>query len=245
VRVVRQAFPDRPVFDMAVTHALLLRVAAGELPSLVRVFRPGPTVAFGRLDALLPGYAAASAAARAHAAAPVLRLGGGHAAAYGPGAVLVEAVTAQAAIAEGLQERFATAAGWIVDALGDAGVAAEVGELPGEYCAGAWSVHAEGVKLSGLAQRAIRGAALVTGFVIVEGGDALRAVLTDVYAALGIAWDPRTAGALDAVAPGVATADVEAALLRAVGAADPLELDDETLALAGRLEGAHRAPGDD
>jgi hypothetical protein len=99
------------------------------------------------------------------------------------------------------------------------------------------------VKLAGLAQRAIRGAALVTGFVIVEGGDALRAVLTDVYAALGITWDPRTAGAVDALAPGVGTARVEAALLRAVGAGAPLALDDETLALAARLAPAHGAPG--
>lgn len=246
VRLVRQAFPDRPVFDMAITHALLRRVAAGDLPPLVRVFRPGPTVAFGRLDALAPGYAAAAAAARRHGSEPVLRLGGGHAAAYGPGAVLVEAVTTQPAIAEGLEERFREGVGWIVGALGAVGVDAEVGELPGEYCAGAWSVHAQGVKVAGLAQRAIRGAALLTGFVVVEGGAELRALLTDVYASLGVGWDPRTAGAADGVAPGLSVLEVESALVRASGAdrtREPLALDAGTLALARRLEAGHRTPG--
>ncbi|HSD82196.1 MAG TPA: hypothetical protein VLB47_16125 [Solirubrobacteraceae bacterium] len=244
MRLVRQAFPERPAFDMAVTHALLRRVAAGELPALVRVFRPGPTVAFGRLDALAPGFAAAAAAARAHGAEPVLRLGGGHAAAYGPSAVLVEAVVPQRAIAEGLRERFATGAGWIVAALADVGVAAQVGELPGEYCAGAWSVHGGGTKLAGLAQRSVRGAALLTGFVVVDGAPALRALLADVYAALELEWDPRTAGALTDLAPGLRPGDVERALVRAVAGASPgaeLELDAATLALAAELEPPHRA----
>ena len=242
MRLVRQAFPDRPAFDMAVTHALLRRVAEGALPALVRVFRPGPTVAFGRLDALAPGYAAAAAAARAHGAEPVLRLGGGHAAAYAPGAVLVEAVLPQHAIAEGLEDRFRAGVGWMMDALAEAGVRAQVGELPGEYCAGEWSVHAGGVKLAGLAQRSIRGAALLTGFVIAEGGPALRALLTDVYAALGLDWDPATAGAADAVAPHVTDAAVEAALVRATGVgatAEPLALDARTLELAHELEPGH------
>jgi lipoate-protein ligase A len=244
VRLVRQAFPDRPAFDMAVTHALLRRVAAGALPPLVRVFRPGPTVAFGRLDALAPGYAAAVAAGRRHGAEPVLRLGGGHAAAYGPGAVLVEAVTPQQAIAEGLQERFREGVRWITGALAAVGVDGEVGELPGEYCAGAWSVHVQEVKVAGLAQRAIRGAALLTGFVLVEGGADLRALLTDVYAALGLEWNPLTAGAVDTAAPGPGVSDVESALVHATAAGpanEPLVLDDETLALARRLEPGHRA----
>jgi lipoate-protein ligase A len=241
VRIVRQAFPDRPVFDMAVTHALLRRVAAGGLPPLARVFRPGPTVAFGRLDAHLPGFPAAARAARAHGSEPVLRLGGGHAAAYGEGAVLVEAITRQRSIAEGMQDRFRAGADWVVAALAAVGVAAEVGELDGEYCAGTWSVQAGGVKLAGLAQRTVRGAALLTGVVVAEGGDALRALLVDVYAALGIAWDPRTAGAADALAPGATAAALERALIGAVApGAEPLALDEATLALAAELESGHR-----
>ena len=67
------------------------------------------------------------------------------------------------------------------------GIVARVGELPGEYCAGEWSVNAAGVKLAGTAQRSIRGASLVTAMLIVEGGARLRAALVDVYAALEIA----------------------------------------------------------
>ena len=68
--------------ELAISHALLTRVAAGELPSTLRIYRPAPAVAFGKLDTLRPGYAAAVDAARAHGYEPVLRLPGGHAAAY-------------------------------------------------------------------------------------------------------------------------------------------------------------------
>jgi hypothetical protein len=126
-----------------------------------------------------------------------------------------------------------------VHALGDAGVRSAVGELTGEYCPGRWSVHAGGVKVGGTAQRAIRGASLLAAVVVVQGGDRLRAALVDVYAALGLDWDPRTAGAAEDLAPGV-TADAVAAAVagRLEQAHGPLErrsLDEPTLALARSL----------
>ena len=53
--------------------------------SVLRVYRPAPTVAFGRLDRLRPGFGAAVAAARRHGFEPVLRAPGGHAVAYHEG----------------------------------------------------------------------------------------------------------------------------------------------------------------
>ena len=64
--LVRDGFPDDPALDIAVGHALLERAAAGAIGPTLRVYRPGATVAFGRLDALRPGFGAAVAAARAH-----------------------------------------------------------------------------------------------------------------------------------------------------------------------------------
>ena len=45
------------------------------------------------------------------------------------------------------------------------------------------------------------GAALFAAVVLVGGGDAIRAALTDIYAALELDWDPSTAGSIQDVAP--------------------------------------------
>ncbi|MCW3038989.1 MAG: lipoate--protein ligase family protein, partial [Solirubrobacterales bacterium] len=182
------------------------------------VFRPGPTVAFGRRDASLAGFGTAVTAAEDAGYAAVLRLGGGHAAAYDEGSVLVELITRERAVGVGIEPRFAALAARLEEALRAVGIAPVVGELPGEYCPGRWSLHAEdsGIKLAGLAQRSIRGAALTTAVVVVEGGRRIRGVLEPVYAALGLPWDPSTAGAAEDVRPGLragAFADAVAATL--------------------------------
>lgn len=212
--LVRDSHPADAEAEMAFSAELVRAVAAGARPRCARLYRPGPTLAFGRRDALLPGFAAARDAARDHGFAPVVRLGGGHAAAYDEGSVVVEVVEPQAQVGVGIQERFQALADLLADGLAAVGVDPVVGELPGEYCPGRWSLHAagSGVKLAGIAQRSVRGAALTTAFVAVEHGDRLRAVLTDVYAALGLAWEPSTAGALEDVRPGVRAADVERVL---------------------------------
>jgi lipoate-protein ligase A len=245
VRLIDASHPDDPVLDLAVTHALLREVAAGEAPPTARVFRPGPTLAFGRVDALQPGFAAAAAAARHHAFTPLVRLGGGRAAAYDRGSVLLELVVPTDAIVDGIERRFADATTVVVTALTDLGLGPEVGALPGEYCPGRFSVHAGGVKLAGLAQRSIRGASLVSAMVVVEHGAAIRALLTDVYAALGVAWDPRTAGAAADVAAGLRVAGVQAAIVAALEATtvlEPASLGAGTLERAGRLASGHAVP---
>jgi octanoyl-[GcvH]:protein N-octanoyltransferase len=243
VELLRDRHPDDPVLDAAITHALLREVGAGQRPATARVFRPGPTMAFGRLDALDPAtYDAARAAARAHGYAPLLRLGGGHAAGYDEGSVLVEVVRPVATIAEGIGDRFADMTALLVDALAPLGVAARVGELPGEYCAGQWSVNANGVKLAGTAQRSIRGASLVTAMLIVGGGARLRAALIDVYAALGLDWRPATAGAADDLVAGLTAPDAERAVVAALAARERLTagaLAPATVAQAETLRGVH------
>jgi lipoate-protein ligase A len=243
--LVRAGFPASPAFDIAVSHALLREVADGARAETTRLYRPGPTMAFGRLDALAPGYDAACAQARAHGFEPVLRLGGGHAAGYDQRALVVEHLTRQDTVAGGLQDRFAEATALLVEALRDVGLDAGVGELPGEYCAGTWSLHARGVKVAGVAQRAIRGAALVTSVVVVGGGPQLRAALVDVYEALGIPWDPGTAGAAQDVLPSMDVDALDAALTSALARRFTLverRLDASTLALAREREAEHRAP---
>lgn len=239
VQLLTEACSDAPALDMAVSHALLRQVAAGEREECARVYRPGATLAFGRLDALRDGFGPAQDAARAHGFAPVVRLGGGRAAAYDAGSVVVELVTRTAAITDGVQERFAAATAVLADALAAVGVATEVGELPGEYCPGRWSLHLPGgPKVAGAAQRTIKGASLVTAVIVVEGGDRIRAALEDVYAALALDWDPATAGAADAGRPGLTSTAVAGAVVDALRRRGPLDvaaLDARTLARAEEL----------
>jgi len=242
VQLVRSGPAGSAALELAVSHALLTRVAAGELPPTLRIYRPAPTVAFGKLDTLRAGYGRALEAARAHGYEPVLRLPGGHAAAYHSASLALDVVYALEDPVVGTHDRFREEGERLAGALRTLGVDARVGEVPGEYCPGEYSVNARGqVKLVGTAQRLIRGGALLGASVIVGDGPGIRAVLDDVYAALEFPWDARTAGAVDEEVSGVGLEDVERALIASFGAGlEPAALDDETLALARRLEPQRR-----
>lgn len=203
-------------------HALELLAAArrGELGPSLRIYRPRPTVAFGQRDARLPGFAAAAAACRGLGFEPLVRKAGGRAAAYHQGCLILDHIEPEPnAVAQSLA-RFAGFAQLLAGALSDAGVQAGVGEIPGEYCPGEYSVHGgtdARIKLVGTAQRVVSGAWLFSSVVVVEDSAPLREVLTAVYEALGLDWDPATAGAAEDLRPGLTTAAAEAALLAAYG----------------------------
>ncbi|MEA2293921.1 MAG: octanoyl-[GcvH]:protein N-octanoyltransferase [Solirubrobacteraceae bacterium] len=237
MRLLRASFPDRPAVDAAVGEALL----RGALPGpVLRIARPGPTVGFGRLDAIRPGFADAARAARAHGFEPVLRTPGGHAAAYHHGSLLVELVAPGEDPVSGMRERFADFSSTLATALQALGVDARVGPVDGEYCPGDYSVNAGGqVKLAGVAQRLVRRAWMVGAELVVEDGAPVRAVLTDVYAALGLELDPATAAAVEDVAPQVTVDDVERALLGAFPIGARLALDDGLVAAAEALAPRH------
>jgi lipoate-protein ligase A len=223
MRLLRASFPDRPELDAALGPALLR--APLEAPVL-RLGRPGPTVGFGRLDAIRPGFQAALVTARAHGFTPVLRAPGGHAAAYHHGSLLVELIAADDDPIPTMRARFAQMADTLAGALRSLGVDARVGPVPGEYCPGEFSVNAGGtVKLAGLAQRLVRRASMVGAEIVVEDGAPVRAVLADVYAALDLELDPATAAAVEDVAPGVTVDDVERAVTEAFPITARLPLD--------------------
>lgn len=203
-----------PALDVALPHALLNLVAQGRRPGVIRSYRPAPTVAFGRRDALLPGFANAAAAARRHGFAPVVRGAGGRAAAYHRGCLVFdEVMPAQDSIA-GIHARFGDDAERHARALRTLGVDARVGEVPGEYCPGEFSVNAGGkTKLIGAAQRIIRGAWLLSTVVVVQTAADIRAALEDVYDELELEWDPATAGSAADEVPGVSVEAVRDALL--------------------------------
>jgi lipoate-protein ligase A len=241
VQLIRADEAQHPALEVATSHALLLRVAARELPATLRVYRPAPTVAFGRLDRLRAGFGHAVGAARAQGFDPVLRSPGGHAAAYDRGSVGFDLVVPTEELFAGVQDVFRRSSSALAAELGRLGVEAGVGPVPREYCPGDYTVNARGrVKLVGTAQRAIRGASLLGGFVTVSGAERLRAVLAPVYAALELDWDPHSLGAVADEAAGMEPDQVAAAVVRALAPGAPeAALDAETRALAEGLEPDH------
>jgi octanoyl-[GcvH]:protein N-octanoyltransferase len=207
-----------PALEVALAATLLSAVAAGRRGPLLRVYRPPATVAFGRRDAFLPGFAAAARAARAHGFTPVLRAQGGRAAAYDERCIVLDEIVPSADSMAGIQDRFAHDADRHAQTLRVLGVDARVGEVPGEYCPGPYTVNARGErKLLGSAQRIVRGGWLLSTVVVVDGAAHLRAVLDDAYVALGLAWDAETVGAIADEVPGASIDEIEAALLASYG----------------------------
>jgi octanoyl-[GcvH]:protein N-octanoyltransferase len=246
VDLLTAGFPADPVLDAALSHALLEDVAARRRSPALRIFRPGPAAAFGRLDALLPGFPEACERARQYGRTPLVRLVGGHAAVYDERCVVVEEISAEDDVIAALQARFEGQSRRLQRALSEPGADARIGELPGEYCRGAHSINLGGrIKVVGIAQRAVRRGALASAVVVCGGGAELRAIVASLYAALEIAVDPGTAGSLDEELPD-ATAGAVARLIEGSYAADwrlePRDLDADLLGAARALAARHRAP---
>jgi octanoyl-[GcvH]:protein N-octanoyltransferase len=244
LRVILDSLREDPALDTALSRALMRRVAGGELPETLRLARPGTMVAFAKRDALSPGYAEAVAAARGHGFEPVLRLAGGRAAVFHDGSIELAHAVPDREPREGIHARFASTSELIARALRALGVDARVGEVPGEYCPGRYSVSAGGRrKLVGIGQRLIRGGSHTGAVIVVSGADRVREVLVPVYRALDLDWDPAATGevAAEAVVDWLAVRD---AVLAEYGRRYELEearLDEDTLALARALAHEHRA----
>ena len=245
LRIVRDGYPDEPGLDTAISRALLLRAEAGDVDETFRLNLPGRVVAFGKRDTISPNYPAAIEAARMRGYAAVERLAGGRAAVFHEGALAFSWTVPDPTPRDGITARFTELADLMVRAFTRLGVDAEVGELPGEYCAGTYSVHASGrIKVMGVGQRLIRKAAHVGGVVVVSDSAALREILVPVYAALELDWDPRTAGALEDVVPGVTLGQTADAILRELAASREVvesAVSPRTVALARELVGEHLA----
>ena len=179
--------------------AVLRRVARGDLPSTMRLHRTGRILAFGRMDRLAKRYAEAVREARAHGYEPIERMAGGRAAVFHESTLCFSRASPIRSMAEGTQERFEEMAELIAGALRRVGVDAGIGEVAGEYCPGQWSVNADGAtKLAGIGQRMVAGGAHVGGVLVVRGEREIREVLTPIYAALDLDWEPATTGSVAA-----------------------------------------------
>jgi octanoyl-[GcvH]:protein N-octanoyltransferase len=248
VDLVRDSFPDRPAFGAAVSRAILERVAAGERAPTLRLHRTGRVLAFGRQDAASDRLEAAVAAARGAGFEPILRLAGGRAALYHEGTIALSWATPDPNPTSGTHSRFEQLSELLAAAVRRLGVDARVGEVEGEYCPGAYSVNARGrSKLVGIGQRIVSGGAHLGVVVVVRDSALVREALIPVYDALGLEWDPATAGSVEDELGETDLSAVEDAILEQVREAGhelrDATLDPETLALADRREADHRPAG--
>src|SRR5438874_1921597 len=245
IRLVRDPV-EPPALDTAVSHALLRRASDRLEPETLRLYRPNDVVAFGPLDRLATGFRSAVAAAEERGFASVQRLAGGRAAVFADFTVAFAWIVPLEAPRLGIQERFQELAEIMADAFRSLGVDARIGRVAGEYCPGAHSVNARGrTKLMGVGQRLVSRAVHVGGVVVVTGGDLVRDILVPVYQALGLDWDPATAGALVDEVERLTWEDAEDAVVRQFAARYPLEdgaVGEDVIRLAEELRPRHLAP---
>lgn len=247
IRVLRGAHPGTVACDTALSRVLLDAVGRGEFPECLRVWWPRDALAFSVLDRRREGFESAVRLARNAGFEPFLRLTGGHAAVY-TAETLAFAWTLPARDSHrDVGARFDAIAELIAGTLRDLGVEARVGPVSGEYCPGAHSVNAGGrVKLMGVGQRVVRGAAHVGGVVVFGGAGRVRQVLEPVYAQLDLPFDPETVGAVEDEIPGIEALALENALVagfRGHAELEECELSPDVLAQARHGEFRHRVAG--
>jgi octanoyl-[GcvH]:protein N-octanoyltransferase len=242
IHLTADRFPGRPGLDAAVSRALLERVAGGRLPETIRLFVPDRILAFGRRDSVKAGYRAATEAARRAGFAPIERLAGGKAAAFHEHTLAIAWAIPEPAPAETIDRRFAEIATLVADALAALGVDARIGEVPGEYCPGAYSVNAGGRrKLMGAGQRLVRNGAHIGAVVVVDHPDLVNRPLVPVYRHLGYDWDPDATGAVAREVPASVDTVAESitTVLRSRHEVRDFTIDEATIARAAKM-----VPGD-
>jgi lipoate-protein ligase A len=196
--ITRGLTGDGPL-DTATSRGLLAAVGRGDIGETLEVGVPHRVLAFGKHDTTSPGFAAAVTSAKERGFEPTVRIAGGRAAVFHEQTVRFGWTMPVADPAATMHERFATFANAVIDALAEFGIAATIGEVPGEYCPGKYSVHLSGRKVMGVGQRLTRAAAYVGGVVVLGGADAINDVLGPVYRHLDIPFDPAATGALSDV----------------------------------------------
>ncbi|MGH3423884.1 MAG: lipoate--protein ligase family protein [Nocardioidaceae bacterium] len=233
-----------PATDVAIAQALLRQAGRGEIGPTLRIAGPlCRAVAFGRMDVRRPGFASAAGHCRDAGFEPLVRSVGGRAAAYTEQTLVIDHVVPEREPGRRLHQRFEEYGELISVVLADLGVDARVGEVPGEFCPGTYSINARGVaKLVGTAQRVVRDAWLFSSVIVIDGADEIRALLPPVYEYLGLAFYPVSVGAVAEEAPGVDAEVLSNAFVKAYAQMtdlEPVDLDEGTLAQASGLLREH------
>lgn len=214
IALVTDSYPAVPGLDTTLARALLRAVSENQLGETFRIYSPGRVLAFGKRDSIESGFAEAAAAAAGLGYTPLVRLAGGRAAVFHENTLAFGWTMPIEDPRAGIQARFEQLAELMVGAFDRLGITSSVGEIPGEYCPGRFSVHnSMQRKVMGVGQRLARNAAHVGGVIVVDDAPAVNEVLLPVYGELGVDFDPAATGALSDTAPGIASGAVVAAIV--------------------------------
>lgn len=206
-----------PLLDVGVAHALLERAAQTGVGALMLWHPLRPALSLGRLDIRDRRSPQLVALARDAGVSVVRRLAGGRAATLDGGCLCLGWAQPHARLQQS-SARYQLLADAIITALGDLGIDGSLGEAPGEWCPGAWSVQGPNGKLAGLAQRQIAGAAWCEALIVIERPPTLMLLSRRVHELLDIPWRETAHGELAAALPSQPDlhARLSAALVRAL-----------------------------
>jgi lipoate-protein ligase A len=186
---------SRPEDGLGLQQALLEEVAAGSRDSAALLWTSSRYVGATYPETRLPGFGEATRLAEESGFPVLVRNSGGGAVAANEGSISFSLTFPVEDLRRGLYDRYTEGVEIVVAALDKLGVAAEAGEVEGEFCPGAYSVRSggySGVKIAGLAQRLTRRAARVEALILVTQTAELRAVLGLFYGALGLPFRPES-----------------------------------------------------
>lgn len=184
---------------------------------VLRLRRPKPTAAFSPQDTSYPDYEQIKHLVRRRGFAPVERGTGGRLTLYDQNALAITILYPDATPHVHTLRRYDVLTAAFARALIALGIDARVGELPDEYCPGKYSVNAEGrVKLIGVAQRMNQRCVQMGAIISVTQSVAAAAGIAEAYAAMGLAFNPHTYGAIRDFEPSLTYDDVRDAFLESV-----------------------------
>ena len=187
-----------PAADREATADMLSWTARNGEPTL-RVWTPHRQVAFGRRDVRADDYEAAAEVARETGFEPFERSVGGRAVAYTGTTVAFARAEPAEDIRQGMADRYEEATTTVQRALWKLDVPAQRGEPEDTFCPGDYSLSYGGGKIVGIAQRVRKGAALVSGVIVVDGHEEIGEVLEPVYETLDVPFDSDTVGSIERV----------------------------------------------
>ena len=217
---------DGRLGDIAAGSALLRRTVALQTNPLVRIYRPRPVVAFGSSDRRSAGFDDAFGIVHAHGFVPLVRAPGGHAVAYHRQSLCIEFFAPSQDPHRDIHERFDAIGNIFRAALAKLGIDAQLGSVPDEYCPGKHSLNVDGeYKLIGTAQRIVKGGWMFGAGVVCANPQVIRDVLTDVYAALELPFDPNSVGATQELSPIADVGAVQRALVETLHETLDIDID--------------------
>jgi octanoyl-[GcvH]:protein N-octanoyltransferase len=237
---------SRPEDGFGLQQALLEEVAVGSRGLAALLSTSSRYVGATYPETRLPGFGEAARLAEESGFPILVRNSGGGAVAANEGSVSFSLTFPVKDLRRGLYDRYTEGAELVVAALSKLGVAAEAGEVEGEFCPGAYSIRSggySGIKIAGLAQRVTRRAARVEALILVTQTAELRGVLELFYGALGLPFRPESVADLPGTDVSGAIRALADALQKRYGATEA-EIGEKTLQRARSLRERWRAtPG--